>query len=132
MIASSALLCLALNVYNESRGEPLVGQYAVATVTMNRAKTNDNVCHAVFKPYQFEWTGNLPKKNKVKYALKKVKDKKSWETALMVARHSLIKPPKWNITNFHTVDSRPKWSKSKKMILVATISNHKFYYERLN
>src|SRR5688572_26685042 len=33
---NAELNCLAENVYYESRGEPLDGQYAVAEVTMNR------------------------------------------------------------------------------------------------
>ena len=37
MLAQGALLCLALNIYHEARGEPLKGQIAVASVTMNRA-----------------------------------------------------------------------------------------------
>src|SRR5579871_6580046 len=34
----SDLQCLAENVYFESRGEPLKGQYAVAEVTLNRTR----------------------------------------------------------------------------------------------
>ena len=33
----TAILCLALTVYHESRGEPQAGQYAVAEVVMNRS-----------------------------------------------------------------------------------------------
>ena len=32
--------CLALNVYHEARGESRSGQYAVATVTMNRVQSD--------------------------------------------------------------------------------------------
>src|ERR1700750_740338 len=35
----SDLQCLAENVYFESRGEPLKGQYAVAEVTLNRTRS---------------------------------------------------------------------------------------------
>lgn len=47
--------CLARNVYYEARGEPLVGQYAVAEVTMNRVASRffpDTVCEVV---YEFRW-----------------------------------------------------------------------------
>jgi len=51
------LLCLALNIYYESRGEPEIGQIAVAHVTQNRVnKNNSNICKEVFKKNQFSWT----------------------------------------------------------------------------
>lgn len=34
----TALLCLALTIFHESRGEPIEGQYAVAEVVLNRAE----------------------------------------------------------------------------------------------
>src|SRR5712691_9885631 len=49
------LTCLARNVYFESRGEPLAGQYAVAEVTMNRTVSGRypaTVCGVV---YQKNW-----------------------------------------------------------------------------
>ena len=54
------LRCLAENVYHEARGEPLVGQYAVAEVTMNRVRSRefpDSVCAVVHQPGAFSWTG---------------------------------------------------------------------------
>ena len=58
MIAE-ALLCLTLNVYHEARGEPFLGQVAVAEVTLNRVddlRWPDTVCEVVYQPYQFSWT----------------------------------------------------------------------------
>jgi len=71
MIFESALICLALNVYHEARGEPIAGQLAVAHVTRNRAITEeiefrhlDSICAVVKqssrKPYHkracaFSW-----------------------------------------------------------------------------
>jgi spore germination cell wall hydrolase CwlJ-like protein len=51
--------CLAENVYYESRGEPLAGQYAVAEVTMNRVASRDfpnSVCAVVHQRGAFSWT----------------------------------------------------------------------------
>lgn len=53
------LQCLAENVYYEARGEPLVGQYAVAEVTMNRVRSPDfpnSVCAVVHARGAFSWT----------------------------------------------------------------------------
>lgn len=56
MVASS-ILCLALTLYHEARGEPLKGQEAVAEVVLNRAEKRDkSVCQVVYEPYQFSWT----------------------------------------------------------------------------
>ena len=59
---SAALMCLAMNVYHESRSEPMLGQYAVAHVVVNRVQSDkypDEVC---VKPY---WSALL--KNTVAY-----------------------------------------------------------------
>jgi spore germination cell wall hydrolase CwlJ-like protein len=53
------LQCLAENVYYEARGELIVGQYAVAEVTMNRVHSGDfpdTVCAVVHQPGAFSWT----------------------------------------------------------------------------
>ena len=46
------LICLALNVYYEARGESLAGKYAVAEVTMNRVTSRrypETVCAVVYE-----------------------------------------------------------------------------------
>lgn len=53
------LNCLARNVYYEARGEPLVGQYAVAEVTLNRVVSPAfpaTVCAVVHERHAFSWT----------------------------------------------------------------------------
>ena len=53
------LECLATNIYHEARGEPLVGQYAVAEVTMNRVRSPlfpASVCAVVYQRGAFSWT----------------------------------------------------------------------------
>lgn len=59
---AKALSCLALNVYHESRGEPIEGQLAVAHVTLNRAQSTghpDDICSVVTETRgascQFGW-----------------------------------------------------------------------------
>ncbi|MDH3326583.1 MAG: cell wall hydrolase [Gammaproteobacteria bacterium] len=45
-------LCLALNIYHEGRGEPKLGKYAIATVTLNRVASSnypDSVCKVVYQ-----------------------------------------------------------------------------------
>lgn len=64
--------CLALNIYHEARGEPTRGRYAVAWVTVNRARSAqfpETVCEVVYQKTQnrrgrwvaqFSWTLQSP------------------------------------------------------------------------
>lgn len=80
MILHAALLCLALNIHFEARGEPIEGQLAVAHVTINRAKENKtSICHEVFKKGQFSWTRH-------RYSIPKGPE---WENSKKVASLSL-------------------------------------------
>ena len=50
MILNTALVCLALNIYHEARGEGMMGKYAVAHVVMNRVEHErfpDTVCDVI-------------------------------------------------------------------------------------
>lgn len=85
----STLLCLALNIYFEARGEPESGQYAVAHVTMNRVRQNGtSICKEVHKPHQFSWT-------RMKYRVPH-KNNEEWKQAIRIARsvHSRPDPTK--------------------------------------
>lgn len=53
--------CLAKNIYHEARGEDLVGQYAVAQVTLNRVlspRYPNTICEVVMQPFQFSWAND--------------------------------------------------------------------------
>lgn len=90
MIVSSALLCLAINLHQEARGESIMGQYAVAMVTLNRAKKDkDKVCDVVFKPKQFSWTIKGAKKTGQGWKVRTPKDDHSWWLAQKIAAQAL-------------------------------------------
>lgn len=134
-ISQAALLCLALNVYHEARGESVTGQRAVASVTINRARENEStICEEVFKPHQFSWTGpylRISKTKRINYAVKKVKEQEAWTKAKDIAKKTLSsKTTKLTATHFHALNVKPKWRNSKKLKLVAVIGGHKFYTER--
>lgn len=130
------LLCLALNVYHEARGEPLKGQFAVAQVTMNRANQDPSrVCEEVFRPHQFSWANPLTTvsaKERVRNADRFMpRDKQAWETAKRVARKTLDgRAPNvvGNADHYHAESVRPRWAKS--MQKVARIGGHTFYINR--
>lgn len=134
-ISQAALLCLALNVYHEARGEPILGQKAVATVTVNRAREHGStVCEEVFRPNQFSWTSKYRgvKQNKrMALALKeKIKEPKAWIVAKEVARKALTSKNRLNNALYFHAKHVKSSRISKKIRLVAVIGNHKFYAER--
>lgn len=103
------LMCLAVAVYFEARGEPLDGQYAVADVVMNRVEDSrypDTVCGVVFEPKAFSFThdgkpDSLPKGTT-----------RASETALTVASE-VLDGYRLGITSthYHTVSVSPYWNK---------------------
>jgi N-acetylmuramoyl-L-alanine amidase len=71
---TSALLCLTLNIFHESRSESQETQEAVAMVTMNRANRNPgNICRVVYAPHMFSWTRHSNLKVKEKVAFERAK-----------------------------------------------------------
>lgn len=115
----AAILCLAMNVYYEARGEGHWGRVAVAHVTLNRAQTPEKVCPTVYSPAQFSWTarvGMVPR------------DQKAWRDALSVAQRVLAGTT-WDVTggatHFHHTKVRPRWA--KRLVKSTQIGNHIFY-----
>lgn len=117
---SAALLCLSLNVFHESRGEPLEGQLAVAYVTHHRAAGKPkNYCQVVYAPGQFSWTANKPKTDK---------SSEEWKRAVAVAKSFRYFPDETNgATFYHATSVSPKWRHSK--FKVKKIGQHVFYKE---
>lgn len=127
-----ALMCLALNVYFEARGEPEVGQYAVAEVTMNRLASRHypkTVCGVVYqkgwdrlrKRYvgAFSWT------ELDTHATPKGEE---WARARKVAEEVYYKrraPSLSGALHYHADYVVPRWSTGKTPI--ARIGSHIFY-----
>lgn len=116
----AALFCIALNVFYEARGEPTKGQFAVAYVTLNRARlSNNDVCTVVFAPAQFSWTklyqGAIPRGD-------------AWHKAELIAlRAYKSKDRMGDITHFHNLTVQPKWTANLRHVV--QIGNHHFYRE---
>lgn len=127
------LQCLAENVYFEARGEPLVGQYAVAEVTMNRVASAlfpNTVCEVVhaghFDPVReryvgaFSWTELDLELKPYGY---------EWRRAKAVASTIYDYAPEAPLVNgalyYHATRISPAWAKDKTR--VARIGRHLFY-----
>lgn len=116
------LRCLALNVYYEARGEVLVGQYAVAEVTMNRVASPDfpdSVCGVVHARGAFSWTYATSMPEPYGY---------EWRRAQAVAGsvYDNIESPLVNGALFyHATYVSPAWAPTRRQ--VALVGRHIFY-----
>jgi spore germination cell wall hydrolase CwlJ-like protein len=119
------LFCLAKNIYHEARGEPTVGKYAVAQVTINRlADTRfygNTVCKIVTAPRQFSWTLN-------ESLHKSQPSGKDWDESTRIAKSVLEEGVRLNGMDsalyFHAHYVNPKW---RKFVRLTQIGGHIFY-----
>lgn len=131
MFLSTALMCLSMNIFHESRGEPLEGRIAVANVTMTRAKNDArNVCRVVLKRKQFSWTLHTKKVGGKTWVNPApiAKEPVAWAKAVILAQFALwgLLPERVdNATHFHTVRVSPYWK--DHYVMVAQIGDHIFY-----
>jgi len=128
-----AIKCIALNIYHEARGEPRDGQFAVAHVTLNRARSPDypdDVCAVVFQRRwhdrrntfvgAFSWTvdahPDIPQEST------------AWRNAFQVAREAYYSEPPQQLKEalfYHADYVNPRWARKKTRI--AKIGRHIFY-----
>ena len=114
--------CLAGGVYFESKGEPLIGQLAVAEVILNRAKSGrfaTTACGVILQPGQFSFVrgGGFPPI---------AKGGRDWRTAVAIAR--IAQENAWSsgvgkALFFHATHVSPRW----RLTRVAALGNHIFY-----
>lgn len=138
MILTTALLCLASNIFFEARGEPDAGQRAIAAVTMNRAKRDPKkVCATVLAKGQFSWTAKHVSYNA--HGVPLVRDMKkylysteeaAWRKSLALASSVLegaVRDNTRGATHFHADHIAPRWSWNGDFIKTAQIGRHSFY-----
>jgi spore germination cell wall hydrolase CwlJ-like protein len=124
-VSDREVRCLAENVYYESRGEPLRGQFAVANVTINRLNEGyaGSVCGVVKQGCQFSWVCNGVVSRPFGPA---------WQQAVGVALVALndrhrIDDPTNGASHFHAtyIEWQPEWRRVQNS--VSQIGNHIFY-----
>jgi len=128
MIAST-LMCLAMTIFTESRGEPYKGQVAVASVVLNRVEKNhSDVCTEINKTGQFPWAKDKFKKIKGSYVLLKnaIPTGIYWQKSLDLAK-AMIEGTEEVLPNIIAFDSKkhPEWKMAKAYV----IGHHYFYRE---
>lgn len=128
-IKDQQVLCLAENVYFESRGQPLAGQVGVAKVTLTRLEQGyaRTVCGVVKQRMvadvcQFSWVcDGSSSRRPAGY---------DWRLAIGIALATLedgehIQDPTNGATHFHATYVRPDWS--KVYVRAQQIGDHIFY-----
>lgn len=127
MLIEAAILCLAMNIYHEARGEPIKGQIAIGTLTMNRAKGEiKEICPVVYAPKQFSWTSLRKKPYR-----SPPREDKNWQQARKLAKKIVkgeLKDVTKGATFFHAYGAKPAWRHTFQRTVV--IGNHVFYAKR--
>jgi spore germination cell wall hydrolase CwlJ-like protein len=131
MIISTAAMCLAMNIYHETRAKSIPDAWAVASVTLSRAKSHDRVCEVVFAHRQFSWTTGLSSKIAGKYHLSESLtpcEVAMWARSIRVANAALagrVFDFSLGAKHYHADYVRPAWADPKKR--TAVVSRHLFY-----
>lgn len=121
--SNSDLFCMAKNIYHEAGNEPILGRFAVAQVTINRAKDpafGGDICDVVFAPYQFSWANNHSRRWTTPSG-------EAWEKAKEIARQALegkrIKGME-EVLYYHANYVNPRWRNVDRL---TRIGAHIFY-----
>ena len=132
---STILMCLALTVFHEARGEPAIGQQAVAQVILNRARIRGiSPCEAVVAKGQFSWGPNRYIKakkvaGKTTFFVAKSRlpvREKGWSEAISAAKAALASKNTFqNAEFFHAKSVKPRWK--ALLVEVFRVGGHVFY-----
>lgn len=128
----TSLMCVAVAIYFESRGEPVAGQVAVAHVIRNRMEDPrypDNACDVVKQGYYWN---DIPIRNMCQFSFycdgksDNPKDLRAWKDALYIAELSGYIPDTTDgATHYHSTKVFPQWAYTGEV--TAKIHRHIFY-----
>lgn len=143
-IDTKELECLAKNIYHEARSELLIGQYAVADVTLNRVESKkypNTICEVVYDAQYSQWglerNKRIPLKHRCQFSwycdgkTDEIREDDAYQRAKEIA-YNIVHHDKYrhlteHATHYHTHYVDPRWNKS--MNVIGTIGNHIFYRE---
>ena len=121
---TSAVTCLAQNLYYEANGEPADGLRAVAATVFNRASAPtrawpNSICAVVYQYRQYSWTLQ-PQRWMMKPPAVFVAMAKEF-----IAERKDIQASFPDVTHYHRYDVSPKWAPT--LNYATTIGQHVFY-----
>jgi spore germination cell wall hydrolase CwlJ-like protein len=131
------LACMATAIYFEARGEPMVGQVAVAQVIMSRVydeRYPDTICDVVKQGYYYSWDKTIPIRDKCQFSFwcdgkpENIKDEDAYFWATEVAQAVMVGTlydTTQGATHYHAYYVQPSWS--KKFTRTVRINDHIFY-----
>ena len=146
-------ICMALNIYYESRSDNVAGQYAVADVVLNRVQDSrypNTVCDVIQQgPVKESWKTkqypDLPDEERIYNPIRNMcqfswycdgksddpKDETGWAQAQYVAGAIMYSGKYRGITEgatqYHATYGRPKWRYDRGMNHIGRIGSHIFY-----
>ena len=121
----AALICLATAVYFESRGEPFVGQSAVAHVVLNRVDDTrfpDDICSVVKQGPTYSWKPEFPIRNMCQFSYycdgksDMPTEEDAWQSAVLAAFGAMTErtyDPTDGATHYHADYVNPEWAAVK-------------------
>tara|TARA_A100001035_G_scaffold231353_1_gene193493 strand:- start:1120 stop:1809 length:690 start_codon:yes stop_codon:yes gene_type:complete len=146
-------VCMALNIYYESRSDNLAGQYAVADVVLNRVQDSrypNSVCEVIKEgPVRESWKTkkdpDLSESERIFNPIRNMcqfswwcdgksdepKDETGWAQAQYVAGNIMYNGKYRGITegatHYHATYVKPKWRFDRGMNHIGRIGSHIFY-----
>ena len=146
-------VCMALNIYYESRSDNLAGQYAVADVVLNRVQDSrypNSICEVIKEgPVRESWKTkkdpDLPDSERKYNPIRNMcqfswycdgksdepKDETGWAQAQYVAGNIMYNGKYRGITegatHYHATYVKPKWRLDRGMNHIGRIGSHIFY-----
>ncbi len=135
----TALACLATAIYFEARGEPTIGQLAVAQVIMTRVNDHrypNDVCGVVTEGYYYTWNDKIPVPDACQFSFwcdgkpEEIEDIQAYEWAEEIAWGVLEGPLNLidvtdGSTHYHAYYVKPSWSEMFTQTI--RINDHIFY-----
>ena len=134
---SAAVLCMALNIYHEARGEPLAGQIGVAHSVLNRMSDSrypDTACEVIKQAKYHGWDMINPIRYKCQYSWfcdglsDKPQDGKAMLEATILAQHVLAGKSidiTEGATHYHADYVHPYWADT--MTTTVKLGSHIYY-----
>ena len=131
------VLCLAMNIYHEARGENLAGQLAVGFSTLNRVADErypDTVCEVVHQAKYSSWDPVNPILHQCQYSwfCDGLSDTPHDERALLestiLAQNilaGLVTDISEGATHYHATYVHPYWADTMEVVL--RVDDHIFY-----
>lgn len=115
--------CLSRNIYFEGRGEPYIGQVAIARVTVNRVTSNkfpNTICEVVSQEKQFSWFSTHRNKPMLDIVAK-AKARKIANEVILGRYNNLFN----DVLFYHNTSVQPSWARNLNK--TNTVNNHIFY-----